>query len=198
MRGDNLYLCAPRGQIVEGCLIVAPYQCVGCLARAPRAYLDELEEICHSVERFYAAVYGIRNFTSYEQGRAGGGLRSDPRDGFPHHAHVFCLPLALDLHCVFADEYARLDQAALSTVRVPYVYVDGIDGEARYRKRAVYIARSREGRNTLEGLRLKPTVARLVGKSERGDWRSYPGDHELERVIEQFNEYRKANGADYG
>jgi Protein similar to CwfJ C-terminus 1 len=193
-RGDDLYLCAPRGQLVEGCLIIAPYRCVGCLARAVATQIAELEHMRGVVEAFYADVYGVTRATFYEQGRAGGGAVTDHEGGFPHHGHLFCLPLAVDLHRELAQDYARLEGVALTDVRSPYVYVDGMDAAVGDRRRAMYVPRSREGWAALERLRLKPTVARLVGLPQRGDWRVHPGDRELEKVIEKFTSYRAMNG----
>jgi hypothetical protein len=187
-RGDHLYLCAPRGQLLEGCLIIAPYRCIGCFARAPASHYAELERIQCVVEAFYADAYGVTGATFYEQGRAGGGAVIDANGGFPHHAHLACVPLALDLHPLLAREHVTLD-GPLSAVRSPYVYVDCLD------RRAVYVPGSRAGWAALEQLRLKPTVARLVGLAERGDWRAHPGDRELGRVIERFREYRTRLGA---
>jgi Protein similar to CwfJ C-terminus 1 len=193
-RGDSMYLCAPRGQLLEGCLIISPYRCIGCLARAPATHLAELEVMRRVVEEFYSHAYGVTMGTFYEQGRAGGGAETDPDGGFPHHGHLFCLPLAIDLHRELARDYATLDGAALTNVRSPYVYVDAVDGVAEDRRRAVYVPRSQEGWAALERLRLKPTVARLVGLPQRGDWRVHPGDRELEKVIERFTRYRARNG----
>jgi hypothetical protein len=197
-RGDGVYLCAPRGQLVEGCLIIAPYRCVGCLARAPVTHLAELEHMRCVVGEFYARAYGVTRATFYEQGRAGGGAVKDFEGGFPHHGHLFCLPLAVDLHRVLAKDYATLDGSVLTEVRSPYVYVDGIDGAVGYRRRAVYVPRSHDGWTALEQLRFKPTVARLIGLPHRGDWRVHPGDRELEKVIERFRSYRAMNGVGHG
>lgn len=193
-RGDHMYVCAPRGQLVEGCLILATYDCVGCLARAPLEHFAELDDMLRIIERFYADTYRVENGTFYEQGRAGGGAVTDPDGGFPHHAHLFCLPLALDLHQVLASEHARLDDTALTAVRSPYVYIDGLDRGSGRRRQAIYVARTQEGRAELERLRLKTTVARLVGLPDRGEWRAHPGDDEVARVVERFTSHRTTEG----
>ena len=197
-RGRSVYLCAPRGQLVEGCLIIAPYRCVGCVARAPAKHIAELEDVRGVVEAFYAHAYGVTRATFYEQGRAGGGALTDYEGGFPHHGHLFCLPLAVDLHRVLAKNYAAVEGADLTTVRSPYVYVDAMDAAVGQRRRAVYVPRSEDGWTALERLRLKPTVARLIGLPDRGDWRAHPGDPALQRVIERFTGYRAMNGVGHG
>jgi hypothetical protein len=189
-RGDHMYLCAPRGQVVEGCLIISPYSCIGCLARMPASHYVELERMRSVVEAFYADVYGLTRATFYEQGRAGGGAVIDAKGGFPHHAHLACVPAAVDLHTLLAREHTTLD-GPLSAVRSPYVYVD-CSG-----RRAVYVPDSRTGWAALEQLRLKPAVARLIGLPERGDWRAHAGDRELRRVIERFKRYRTTGGVDW-
>jgi hypothetical protein len=184
IRGRQLYLCAPRGQLVEGYLIVAPYECIGCFASAPSSYFEELAMLQAAVMRFYADAYGIQRPSFYEQGRAGGGAVVDPLGGFPHHAHMCCLPLDLDLHALLL-EHSRVavtspvDAAGVSDGR-PYAYVSAAG------RRAVYVPRTRDEWRSLEQLRLKPRVAELIGLGGRGNWRSYPGDEALERVIEDF------------
>lgn len=187
-RGEYLYLCAPRGQLVEGCLIVAPYRCLGCFARAPASHHAELARMQRGVEDFYAAAYGSPAATFYEQGRAGGGAAIDAGGGFPHHAHLCCLPLALDLHALLAPGHAACDEPALAALRVPYVYADSIDGSGD-RRRTVYVARSPDGRTMLERLRLKPILARSIGWSGCGDWRAHPGDEKLERLVARYREH---------
>src|SRR5437762_7776005 len=102
LRGRHLYLCAPRGQLVEGYLVVAPYECTGCLADLPAAFIPELVRLKKMVEEFYATAYGVWSATFYEQGRAGGGARAEE---FPLHAHLCCLPLTLDVHPLLASRY---------------------------------------------------------------------------------------------
>lgn len=184
LRGSQLYLCAPRGQLVEGCLIIAPYECVGCFAHAPAGYVEELAALQALVERFYAAAYGIQRPCFYEQGRAGGGAVTDTLGGFPHHAHLCSMPLEVDLHPLLRD-HAVVPVDAASEVRDaaggrPYAYLDAAGS------RAVYVPRTREGCRSLEQLRLKPRIAELIGLPGHGDWRRHPGDDALERVVERF------------
>jgi hypothetical protein len=193
LRGTHLYICAPRGQLVEGCLIAAPYECIGCFAHAPASHLEELAVMQALIEGFYRDAYGVERATFYEQGRAGAGAAIDSAGGFPHHAHLCSLPLVVDLHGVVAREYAAVhvtnvdDSAHVSSGR-PYLYVEAAG------TRAVYLARSAEGARSLEQLRLKPRIAELLGLGDRGDWRAYPGDEALERVIDRFREHLVADG----
>lgn len=184
VRGSQLYLCAPRGQLVEGCLIVASYECIGCFAHAPASYVEELESLQALVGRFYADVYGVERACFYEQGRAGGGAATDALGGFPHHAHLCCLPLDVDIHPLLRD-HARVpvngafDTAQASAGR-PYAYVAAVG------RPAVYVPRTRDGWRSLEELRLKPQIAELIGLGGRGNWRCYPGDDALDRLVDRF------------
>jgi len=185
LRGDDLYLCAPRGQLVEGYLVVAPYRCVGCLAQLPPDCFPELARLLAAVTSFYARAYGIAHPLVYEQGRAGGGRTIDEERGFPLHAHLCSLPLAADLHVPLSAAYQARPlsgphEIAAVAGREPYVYLD--DGQ----RRAIYVARDPAGRRALEGLRLKPVIAALAGFPERGSWRAYPGDRELAATIEKW------------
>src|SRR5437016_739330 len=96
LRGNEFYLCAPRGQLVEGYLVIAPYSCVGCLATLPPASFGEIGEHLALVRRFFADAYGVEQPIVYEQGRAGGGTTA-AESGFPLHAHLCCLPLSIDI-----------------------------------------------------------------------------------------------------
>ena len=98
LRGANLYLCAPRGQLTEGFLAIAPYRCIGCLAMLPPDWYAELAQMERVVAGFYERAYGVTVATFYEQGRAGGGASPEEAGGFPLHAHLCCLPLSPDVH----------------------------------------------------------------------------------------------------
>ena len=158
-RGEHAYVFAPRGPLVPGHLIIAPYDCIGCLARAPAACRAEVEELRASLEHGHGAS------TFYEQGRAGGGAVIDGVGGFPHHAHLCCLPLEVDLRGALGREYRELGVEALDTLRTPYVYLQDADGSA------VYVPAAGEQVEAMERLRLRKVIAQLVGQPERGDWR---------------------------
>src|SRR3954452_17780484 len=88
LRGEHLYVCVPRGQIIEGFLVVAPYACITSLSVLSPHCLDELARWKSVILSFYRAAYGTTEATVYEQGRGGGGICSDPAGGFPLHAHL--------------------------------------------------------------------------------------------------------------
>jgi len=205
LRGRHLYLCAPRGQMVEGYLVIAPLSCTGSLSALPIGWFPELNLMKSVVSAFYREVYGVTDGTLYEQGRAGGGARIDEAGRFPHHAHLCCLPLAVDLHTFLGQQYVRKNLSGpedLSSVvpDCPYVYIEGPDSEGLH-KRCVYVPATDNGRLELERIRLKPTIATLIGLPDRGDWRTYPGDRELESLIRHFNTFQRkltAHGEYYG
>ena len=187
LRGANLYLCAPRGQLTEGFLAIAPYRCIGCLAMLPPDWYAELEQMERVVASFYESAYGVATATFYEQGRAGGGATAEQAGGFPLHAHLCCLPLSLDMEsllrkyrCIRISGWSKLAVAAEGG---PYVYAGSGD------LRSVYVARRDEDRIDLERLRLKPEIATTMGVPERGYWRDYPGDEELSRLIPKFSRF---------
>lgn len=185
LHGEKLYLCAPRGQLIEGYLAIAPYRCIGSLSHMPACDFAELARFTAVVADFYQKAYGTRQLTFYEQGRAGGGASVDEAGGFPLHAHLCCLPLAVPVHAVLAQTYVPRAVSGPHELPVvarnePYVYIESMD------ERFVYVARSGEQRVQLERTRLKPTIAALIGLPERGHWRAYPGDRELEQLINRW------------
>ncbi|CAN5362820.1 hypothetical protein BH24GEM3_BH24GEM3_14920 [soil metagenome] len=190
VRGDDFYLCAPRGQLVEGYLVIAPYRCFGCLAMLPYRCFAELARMKRLVLDFYRDVYGIAQPTFYEQGRAGGGASTDEAGGFPLHAHLCCLPCTVDVHGLLSSRFLRENlsgphELAAAARSEPYVYAES-GGEV-----AMYVPRGDTGRAELERMRLKPEIATLLGLPERGHWRAYPGDQELERVIQRFTAFQE-------
>lgn len=188
LRGDDLFLCAPRGQLIEGYLAIAPYECIGSFSRMPKGSFPELKRFRNAVLGFYERAYGLTQATFYEQGRAGAGASIDTAGGFPLHAHLCSLPLAVDLHSVLAPDFFRKTVSGLEDLPTvardePYIYVEST-GET-----AVYVASSGKGRAALAGMRLKPVIANLVGYPERGHWRTYPGDLELQKLRENWRVY---------
>lgn len=188
LRGDTFYLCAPRGQLVEGFLAIAPYRCIGCLARLSSSDIDELLTMQDLVRDFYARSYHTHAVTFYEQGRAGGGALTDSKERFPLHAHLCGLPTAVDLHGYLRHRYLPVPVASLAGLATavggrPYLYVEASDLSL------AYLARWSSQSTVLERARLKPVIARLMGISERGDWRAYPGDRELQHLVENWRHY---------
>jgi diadenosine tetraphosphate (Ap4A) HIT family hydrolase len=188
VRGDDFYVCAPLGQVVEGYVAIAPYRCIGCLASLPGDWIDELTRLKHLVAEFYADAYGVSRPTFYEQGRAGGGVGNEALTGFPLHAHLCGVPIALDMHAMLVGHFMRHQVAGLHELSAvaandPYIYVES-GGEEW-----VYLPRTHDERAELATLRIKPELAAFIGRPERGHWRAYPGDHEVKRVIDRFSAF---------
>jgi hypothetical protein len=196
LRGVDLYLCAPRGQLVEGYLAIVPYQCIGSFSRMPKASFPELKRLQNVVLSFYERAYGVKEATTfYEQGRAGAGASVDVISGFPLHAHLCSLPLGVDLHSALASKFFQKSVSGPEELPVaaraePYVYVEDMH------KTAVYVANSSEGRAELAGMRLKPMIANLAGYPDRGNWRIYPGALEMQKLTENWRIY--GNGDRHG
>ncbi len=189
-RGEHLYLCAPRGQMIEGYLAISPYRCVGCLAHFPPEWFAELARLKAIVAGFYRAAYRVAQPVFYEQGRGGRGAVTDRAGGFPLHAHLCALPAAVDLHGLLARHYAAVpvpgpEALPEATGHRPYIYAEAPDAQGCVRM-AAYRAASPAQDILLEQARLKPLIAAEMNMPERGDWRAYPGDEELARLIERF------------
>jgi diadenosine tetraphosphate (Ap4A) HIT family hydrolase len=191
-RGRHFYLCAPRGQLIEGFLVIAPYACATAITKLPHVVFDELVAMQTRVRQFYAATYKTTAALFYEQGRGGGSERVDPVDQFPLHAHLCCLPAALNLHAVLGRKYqaiplsAGIPQLPDSVRGRPYIYVDA-SGESM-----AYIALRDSQVQEIASARLKPIVADLLGLGERADWRAYPGERELWEVIVNWRRHCEA------
>lgn len=186
VRGRHLYLCAPRGQLVEGYLAVAPYACIACFASMPAAWWPELLELEARIAAFYRMTYGdAAGMLVYEQGRGGG---AEDAAGFPLHAHLCALPLAVDPHEVLTNHYARRRIAGLHELPAaagdePYLYVESAGAAS------VYLPRTPREHAELANMRFKPVIAALAGFPDRGHWRAYPGDRELARMIDRFHRF---------
>ena len=198
LRGERFYVAAPRGQLVEGYLAIAPYDCLGSLSLMARQDLDEVTRLQSVCARFYRDVYRVRAPLFYEQGRGGGGATVDPDGDFPIHAHLCGLPLRLELHGYLAERYDARPVSGFHGLREavagnPYIYADCGTGSSR--RACAYVARTPADRADLERSRVKPMVAHLIGLADRGDWRTYPGDRELGRLIQRFADWRKSEGS---
>jgi len=198
LRGKRVYACAPRGQLVEGFAAIAPYACVGSVSQLSRESVAELDEMVEMLGRFYRETYGCERWLLYEQGRGGGGLTVDPQDGFPIHTHLCALPLDIDLHAALAERFRSVSIRGTvdlaNTVDGPYLYVERRDHKDR-RDARLYLPSSPETRRELESSRVRPLVAALAGMPERGDWRDYPGDAELEAAVARFEAWQRVNVA---
>lgn len=197
LRSDRLYLCAPRGQLLEGHLAIVPYECIGAVSMFPPPHLEELARLKSVVMQFYLEEYGIPEATVYEQGRGGGGARRDAAGCFPLHAHLCCLPAKVDVHAILDPQYLAvavhdLRNLAAATRGRPYVYVEARDASGVFRA-AAYVGASAEADAALERERLKPRIAAALGVPCRADWRSSSGDGELRRVVERFAVFREVN-----
>lgn len=171
--------------MVEGFLAIAPYACVGALSRLPAAAFEELASLQARVRRFYASAYQTNAVLFYEQGRGGGGASVDALERFPLHAHLCSLPMDVPLHTFLAQRYRCLSILGLAELRCatgnqPYLYVEAAG------RCAAYVAGTKEQIGEIEQARLKPMIARLMGLGERGDWRAYPGEHELAQVTQKW------------
>jgi diadenosine tetraphosphate (Ap4A) HIT family hydrolase len=194
MRGRDLYLCAPKGQMIEGYLAICPYSCVGAFSRLPTEYFAELSRLKSVVAEFYRRAYQFDEPTMYEQGRGGGGASASESAGFPFHAHLCFLPAKVDLHAILTSKYLAITVHGVEELPAvakgrPYVYAEAADCSGSFR-RAVYLASSKDLDPQLEQERLKPAIAEALNMSERGDWRLYPGDAELARLLERFTAFR--------
>jgi len=193
LRGRTMYLCAPRGQLVEGFLAVAPYDCVGALSLLPLESFIELERFSRVIDAFYVEAFGCSSWLIYEQGRGGGGASADIDAGFPFHAHLCAAPMSVDLHDPLAERFASneiscLRELASTSRNRPYLYVDGEDRHGRRRK-VVYLPPTPEMSGELERSRLKPLIAELAGIPHRGHWRACADDAELASLTARFTRW---------
>jgi hypothetical protein len=198
LRRAHAYLCAPRGQLVEGFLAIAPLHCEGCLRSAGEQVLADVIALQAVVRRFYTAAYGVGHTLFYEQGRAGGGASIDAQGRFPLHAHLCSLPVPVDLQHHLGQRFQSYGLSGLSDLAGrasarPYVFVEQGQqtGPACCR---VYLGATAEDDLELGSMRLKPWLARLLGVADRGDWRAWPGDAELAQLIERWHEFHRMAG----
>lgn len=182
-RGRSMYLAAPRGQLVEGYLAIAPLACRGTFSGAGADVLDELTRFMGAVEAFHRAAYGAEPLF-YEQGRAGDG---QAEAGFPLHAHLCALPVQADLHPWLAARFDAREVPGIAALPAgePYVYVQQA-GRAR-----CYTGADAAARAALRTLRLKPVIAERLGLPGRGDWRAWPGDEALASLLARWAAWQR-------
>lgn len=191
--GRHFYMIAPKGQMVEGYIFIAPFYCqspshyFGCFAHIRQEQVPELRLMRKIVGDFYQSCYGGVPGIYYEQGKAGAGDVWNPSGRFRYHAHFCCFPLALNLHPILSqkfpfeaiDDYGQIPVVARD---MPYWYVECLDASGVYVKRIYDVS----GTDYQEHTFIRPIIAQEIGLPERANWRNYVGDAEIEATVAKF------------
>jgi hypothetical protein len=198
---EHFYLLAPVGQLVEGFLGVMTHVCgdhpvrLRCLDDVPAAWAHDLHRLQRLIARFHHDVYGMPTLF-YEHGRGGDGSSSPPEGGYVFHPHLCALPGDHRVHMVLARRFSHRAVPHFPDVRdkigrQPYLYVHTPSEERRSRPVAYFGTDAWTG-ESISALSVKRLVAEVGAIRQDCDWRRYPGESELVRLIAVFNQWYAA------
>ena len=182
---DRFYLCVPKGQIVEGFLILSTYQHVKCMSELSKSDFSMIEEIICLVNKFYSYAYQVSDFVIYEQGRAGGGAEYDTMSYFPYHFHLCFLPIKYDFFS-YLDQYFDFKivdkMEEVISIKKPYFYIwSG-------KEKRIYFGKNKEGDKMLETYRFKKIICKEINIHKHYSWRENNDAAVIEKTIKKFGE----------
>ena len=192
VESDSLYIVAPRGQLMLGFLIIAAKSCdpslggLPCYSKASAHEIAELSELIRIVESYYIDALGATAWTMYEQGRAGGGATVDKVGGFPHHAHLCCIPVSLPHQRMITPtiESNAVALSGLSRVDTAYFYIRSSSLTAGQADESVY-----QNDDRLCEFRFKHNIAEEFGDPSLGSWRTTNDTALLSQTISTFGKW---------
>ncbi|OCA55560.1 hypothetical protein [Photorhabdus namnaonensis] len=192
LRGKYFYVFVPKGQIIEGYIIIATNKCetdaggYRCFAEIyDEEAIKELKEFKNIINDFYREYYNISNPLCYENGRAGGCIIMDPNQKYCYHAHLCCFPTEIDLHNRLKDQFKMhiidsLDELKMFGETGPYIYVE--DSGNKY---VFTIGES----DFIERGMIRTVLAKNLNVPERSDWRDNEGIKEMDATAKKFKLY---------
>jgi hypothetical protein len=132
-------------------------------------------------------------FTQYEQGRGGGGASYDENGRYYHHAHLCHIPTNVDLHSILSAEFDSVDLDGIGSIKEasngkPYLFLSNINVDGSSQS-TIYLPRDDTTKRRLEHIRLKDTLANVLGCPEKWNWRAYPGTDEIDIVRQKFVDF---------
>ena len=169
---DNFYVMLSLGPIVEGYTLVVARRHIPCCGSMPRSIVGEFGHLVGVVEESLTRVYG--SCIAYEHGLTGSCMK-EPHEPHCLHAHLHCVPVALDLPAYLGSflpekklgnwgEFVALQHES-GTEHPMRPYLLAKDGCAIH----VFDAPDRLPRQYLRRL-----VAGSFGSPQLADWSTYP------------------------
>lgn len=200
-KGKYFYLVVPKGQIVDGFLIIAPYSCdisnggIISLSTASNEVFNELKALIKHIKKFYKYSYNIDSFSYYEQGRGAEGKIRDDLNDFPIHSHVCTLPSTYNFQEYMKNNYNEvlLNQLEdINKVKTHYLLLSTCGNIERI---CAYTGKNQEQIEELSHFRFKKIIADLLNCHEKEQWRmcSEIDEKIINDTIKKYNEFIKHN-----
>lgn len=196
LEGQYFYLFAPKGQIIEGYIILAPYSCTTIrfqsLADTPSNYMAELLNFVNIIQLFFKTCYGIKHGVFFEHGRAGICLTYKHSWSDCYHAHLCCYPVDINLHDVLMKQYSARQIKDCSVIPMVakdrrYLYLESVNAFGGVSRNIFYVSDD----CVIERGFLRGMLADRLGCQERADWRTYPGEKEIASTSIRFSQFMK-------
>lgn len=193
----NFYLLAPVGQVVEGYLSIMTRAChdtpfrLRCFDDVLEEWFPEIETLQSLITGFYSDVYDAPP-VFYEHGRGGGGASAFAEEDYAFHPHLCSLPGSLRIHEPLSELFAS-SPAPLPGLREqigfrPYIYVH-TPFDAGHQEPLAYFTADDPADGRVTGFRLKKLLVDANGLDSGWDWRTHPGESELNSLIERFTDW---------
>ena len=103
LQAKNFYVMLSLGPIIEGYLLIIPYQHLNCFGELPKSMIEEFISIKKFIINIYKKVYNTKKILCFEHGRVATSIGLPPND---FHAHMHCIPLTIG-GCDFVREVKR-------------------------------------------------------------------------------------------
>lgn len=190
---EKYYVCIPKGQIVEGFLILAPkdHEEFNCLAEAGTMFIDDILKSIVWIKEFYRIMYKCDDFIIYEQGRGCGNAYIDVVGGFFHHMHLCFMPKTFDFGCLLGenDDFVLKELSSIydiQTLSEPYFLCCNVTTDEY--KWKLLTTRTEENYILLRTFRFKEIFKKLSKIENAAQWRNSTMDDEyIGRVVSKFN-----------
>jgi diadenosine tetraphosphate (Ap4A) HIT family hydrolase len=172
----NFVAIAGLGPLAEGYVLVVTRVHVSCIAAAPTAWGDELEELRRTIATAQRGVYGASFF--FEHGRSGACLPEGEGEDHCYHAHLHLVASAVDLPAAVSQDHRLvplrdwqhlIDHYAQDPL--PYIMVERANGGIGYVPTPKKLPRHY----------LRTKTAELLGVPELADCMAFPRLDVVER-----------------
>lgn len=195
-RGKYFYLVVPKGQIVEGYMIISPYKCdihdggIRSLSTAPKEVFKEMKAILEHIKKFYEFSYNIDSFSYYEQGRGAMQNEVDDLNAFPIHSHVCTLPSIYNFQEYMKNNYKEISLSKIEDIEKINTYYLLLSYVNNSKERiCAYTGKTPKQIEELSHFRFKKVIASCLGCEDREQWRLC-ADIDQEAIGKVLTKYR--------
>ena len=180
---DNFYVIVSLGPIVEGYLLIVTKTHIGACLNIPKELLTEFVLLKEKVGKILIKVYGSCLF--YEHGKIGSSLTLNNSSKHCYHAHLHCIPVAVDLNSIVEKE---LTYNEFKSFEEAYSIMNSVNKYLYVENHRINIYQSSQ---KLRKQYLRFKLAEALGKNEEWDWVNNQNWTLIEQSILKLKPYFK-------